>query len=179
MDIQEILKTAHQHLDQYQESLERYSEDQFNFKADADTWSLAELYEHISQSNAFFARLVQYCLKQEKGQLGGAKNEVGEKIFAQGTFPPIRIKMPEEFKVTVKEPKAQDAYPPILEQERDRLNTLVEALPNDPGEYAIPHPRLGALNARDWFHMCEMHLAHHLRQKIELEEKAGFTPEAK
>jgi hypothetical protein len=31
------------------------------------------------------------------------------------------------------------------------------------------HPAFGFLNAREWFHLIEMHFRHHLRQKKRLD----------
>jgi DinB superfamily len=157
-------------VNQYISSLDEYSDELFFFKKDEETWSLGQMYEHLVVSSQFFflANCVR-CLEKRKGQLGGEKNEFGEKLFMKGSFPPIKVKIPEVLRGPEPVAKSRQEYRPILEKILIDSANLIEAVNNDDGSYKAIQPAMGWLDAKEWFQLHEMHFRHHLRQKAELE----------
>ncbi|AFK01763.1 hypothetical protein Emtol_0610 [Emticicia oligotrophica DSM 17448] len=157
-------------IQQYIDSLEQYSDEQFFFKKDEDTWSLGQMYEHLTASSQFFflANCIR-CLEKRKGQEGGEKNQFGEKLFKYGGFPPVKLKIPEPIRgpEPIAKPKAD--YKPILEKILSDSKALIETVSKDEGEYKALQVAMGWLNAQEWYFLHEMHYRHHLRQKTELE----------
>jgi hypothetical protein len=48
---------------------------------------------------------------------------------------------------------------------------LIEpTIENAPLQNTVSHPRLGALKAKEWFTLVEMHYRHHLQQKDSLKK---------
>ena len=165
-----VYKNLESTVNQYISSLDEYSDEQFSFKEDTETWSLGQMYEHINlSSNFFFLANCVRCLEQRKGQVGGEKNEFGEKSFAKNSFPPIKIKIPEALRGPEPVAKAKSEYKAILEKILADAHALIEAVNADAGNYKTLHPPMGFLNAQEWFQLHEMHVRHHLRQKAELE----------
>ncbi|MFN3849738.1 MAG: DinB family protein [Spirosomataceae bacterium] len=166
----EIYDNLERVVNQYIISLDEYSDPQFSTKRDAETWSLGQMYEHlVLTSNFFFMANVMRCLEQRKGQIGGEKNEWGEKQFKYGGFPPRKFKIPEVLQGPEPVAKSRDEYKSLLRKVLEDARKLVEPIAQNNGEYKTLHPPFGFLNANEWFYMMEMHFRHHLRQKEELE----------
>ena len=172
MTAAEVYKNLETVVNQYISSLDEYADEQFFFKKDEETWSLGQMYEHLTlSSNFFFLANCVRCLEHRKGQEGGEKNEFGEKLFIKGSFPPIKIKIPEVLRGPEPVAKACHEYRSILEKILLDSKNLIEAVCNDDGAYKALQPAMGWLNAKEWFYLHEMHYRHHLRQKAELAPK--------
>jgi hypothetical protein len=166
-EIYQKLETA---VNQYLGSLDNYSDEQFAHKNANEVWSLGQMYEHLYiTSGYFFMANVMRCLEQRKGQIGGEKNEYGEKQYKYGTFPPIKIKIPEVLRGPEPNAKTRAEYKVLLPKVLEDAQKLIELIEANDGQYKTNHPAFGWLNANEWFQMLEMHFNHHLRQKVELE----------
>lgn len=157
-------------VNQYINSLDDYSDEQFFFKTNEETWSLGQMYEHLTVSSQFFflANCLR-CLEKRKGQEGGEKNEFGEKLFIKGSFPPVKLKIPDAIRGPEPVAKTREEYKSILKKILADSQNLIEAVSNDDGSYKALQVAMGWLDAKEWFYLHEMHYRHHLRQKIELE----------
>ncbi|MCP9763764.1 DinB family protein [Lacihabitans soyangensis] len=155
----------------YSKSLEKYSPSQFDFKADEETWSLVQMYEHVCvTSKKFFLAKTKRCLERRNGQEGGEKNSAGENVFKYGGFPPkMKFKMPAAVAEIPIFGQSVDHYKKEIDEILSSAKLFIEAVESDLGTYKTQHPALGMLNAKEWFHSLEMHSRHHLNQKVELE----------
>lgn len=157
-------------VNQYINSLDDYSDEHFFFKTNDETWSLGQMYEHLTVSSQFFflANCVR-CLEKRKGQEGGEKNEFGEKLFIKGSFPPVKLKIPDAIRGPEPVAKTREEYKSILKKILTDSQNLIEAVSNDDGSYKALQVAMGWLDAKEWYYLHEMHYRHHLRQKTELE----------
>jgi hypothetical protein len=172
LNIKEICQAYQELIVDYQKALNQYSEADFQLKKAEEVWSLGQMYEHLYSSHSFFIYQVKNCLAQRKGQIGGEKTEIGENIYKYGTFPPIKVTIPEKYRGPEPIAKPRTAYAEMLETMQTDFQALVEPLEQDSGAYKTQHARFGMLNAVEWYKSAEMHLRHHLRQKQELEDFA-------
>lgn len=161
-------------VNQYFNSLDNYSDEQFFFKKDEETWSLGQMYEHLTVSSQFFflANCVR-CLEKRKGQEGGEKNEFGKKLFIKGSFPPVKLKIPDAIRGPEPVAKTREEYRSILKKILVDSQNLIEAVSNDDGSYKALQVAMGWLDAKEWYYLHEMHYRHHLRQKTELESHSA------
>jgi hypothetical protein len=155
----------------YAQSLEKYSQIQFDFKTNDETWSLAQLYEHVCiTSKKFFLANTKRCLENRNGQEGGEKNSGGENLFKNGGFPPNKkFKMPAAVAEIPIVGNTIAYYKKELAEIVSSAKMFTDAVEFDLGIYKTQHPALGMLNAKEWFYSLEMHTRHHLNQKAELE----------
>lgn len=155
----------------YSESLEKYSLTQFDFKAGEETWSLAQMYEHVCvTSKKFFLANTKRCLDNRNGQEGGEKNSAGENVFKYGGFPPkMKFKMPAAVAEIPIYGQSIEHYKIEIQEILSSAKLFMDAVEADLGTYKTQHPVLGMLNAKEWFQSLEMHSRHHLNQKVELE----------
>ena len=153
---------------EYIAELDNYSEAEFTQQPQGGAWSVGQVYEHLFQASRLFFFNIKSCLSKENGAAEGGKNENGEKMFALGSFPPIKIKKPKEFGNI--EPTAQNLenYKEIFEGLLSKAESIMNAVAEDDGSYKVAHPILGLLTAQEWYTMMEMHFRHHRRQIKEL-----------
>lgn len=157
-------------VNQYLNSLDEYTDEQFFFKKDEETWSLGQMYEHLTVSSQFFflANCVR-CLEKRKGQEGGEKTHFGEQQFKYGGFPPVKLKIPDAIRGPEPIAKTREAYKIILKKILSDSQSLIEAVSDDDGSYKALQVAMGWLDSKEWYYLHEMHYRHHLRQKTELE----------
>ena len=157
----------------YRNGLLEYSDEDFFYKSSPETWSLAQMYEHVCLSGKkFFLANTKRCMEQRNGQLGGEKNAAGENVFKYGGFPPMKFKVPAGLNALEIVGRDKSAYISEIEAIIISAKLMIEPINQDPGEYKTLHPVLGWLNAAEWYQNLEMHTRHHLRQKEELENLA-------
>ncbi len=186
MDTKEILHQFSETVSEYIRELEDCSLDQLLWKPSEDEWSLGQMYMHLIGSAQFMQlRNAVLCLEP-----GGSrdipqaeKTETGKAVFKTGSFPPERIRVPPSPQYTPSQPESKEQ---LISGLRDTLRQMTEIEPRialafgtvprlqeEPGKESVPytvvHPRLGGLNALEWFQLIEIHYRHHVLQKIRLE----------
>jgi hypothetical protein len=170
MDTADTYPKLEQVIGIYLEGLNDYSEEQFHYKPNEDTWSIGQMYEHLlSSSYQLFFKKIDACLHQQYGSLEGEKNSDGVKMFSYGSFPPIKIKMPEAWQGPQPVAKPKDSYVAAMKQFLTDAYHKGEEVAGDTAGYKTKHVVLGMLTAAEWYQLLEMHYRHHLRQKKELE----------
>jgi hypothetical protein len=168
MTTQETYISLDSSIIEYIAELDNYSEAKFGQQPAEGVWSVGQVYEHLFQAARLFFFNIKSCLNKENGASEGGKNENGQKMFALGSFPPIKIKKPKEFGNS--EPTAQslNSYKEIFEGVLSKAESIQSAVAQDDGSYKVAHPILGLLTAQEWYTMMEMHFRHHRRQITEL-----------
>ncbi|MCZ8519668.1 MULTISPECIES: DinB family protein [Paenibacillus] len=173
IDTKQALTDLELTMEQYEERLSRYTEDELHRQPSPGAWSVGQVYTHLLNT-AFHMQLKAIDVCREGGAAGASgKSEAGEGIFRLGSFPPTKIAVP-----------ASDAYTPPntedaasirarLQELKERLRDIEPQLAAIPADRVAVHPRLGGLNATEWFALLEMHFRHHLRQLGELETFLG------
>ncbi|MFS0554939.1 DinB family protein [Brevibacillus sp. 179-C9.3 HS] len=167
MNTVEILNKFEDVTNHYLHELEGFSMEQLLQKPSEDEWSIGQMYLHLIQS-ARYMQLgsVEKCRQggPAVAEAGSCKTEIGQAIFAQGSLPPVRVKVPAS-------PAYTPAQPDSKEQLRDGLNgvlaqmkELEPTLDDIPAQHTAPHPAFGDLTAKEWFAIVEMHYRHHLLQ---------------
>ncbi len=159
----------------YITSLENYTDDTFFMKKDENTWSVGQMYEHIFVSSQFFLYQASNCISERKGQIGGNKTDIGQNIYQYGSFPPIKIKIPEAYQTP--EPlvsKTRMEYNLLLVDMLFKMEKMIEILEKSNLEYKVNHAICGFLNALEWYKMVHLHAKHHFIQKKELEQFIGL-----
>lgn len=187
MDTKEILRKFEDTVSGYLQELDRFTLEQLLWKPTADEWSLGQMYMHLIQSAQFMQlRNVALCLspKDDPAVSSTRKTKQGENLFAAGSFPPDRIHVPASPQYTPTQPGSKEQLADGL---RDTVRRMVEIEPAvasavdqmTPAQvetgyeapvHLVDHPRLGGLNALEWFCLVEMHYRHHLHQKKRLDD---------
>jgi len=171
-------------LNSFESSVERYlaelnllDMEQLNRKTDEEEWSIGQMYVHLIQS-ALFMHLhnMEQCLVHSEPMVNAnkGKTELGERVFEQEQFPPIRIKVPASPLYTPKSPENVEQLIEGLHRVTEGMRDMEAVLRQSPVTDKVIHPSLGALNAQEWFLLIEMHYRHHFLQLERLKTKLGM-----
>lgn len=148
--------------------LSNYSDEQLRYISNEGVWSLGQMFDHIIIVAHEYLDSVEMCSTINADQALG-KTPSGKKLFEDGGFPPIKIRLPEEMNASPNNSGTGETLKKRIEELIERLEywtSKVEAInPNSKAE----HGGFGWLNAKEWFELVEMHSRHHVRQKEELE----------
>ncbi|WP_409344869.1 DinB family protein [Paenibacillus sp. MBLB4367] len=171
-DTKQSLQRLEEIAEHYIRELDRYDLEQLTRQPNEQEWSLGQMYVHLINSALFMQlRHVETCQNQfEPGARHAAeKTAEGAAVFALGGFPPIKIQVPASAAYTPPQPESKEQLIDGIRQVIRRMVELEPALDAVPEEHKVPHPRLGALNAKEWFALVGMHFRHHLLQKERLD----------
>lgn len=164
---QEILTRMEEWTQNYITAMEAYSLEQLQRKPSPDEWSLGQMLLHLIQTALYMQlRNIEACREGADNSVvtNRGKTDAGDATFAQGGFPPVRIKVPATPQYTPAQPESKDQIRSGMYAVLVKMNELAPVLSSIPSEYTVEHPRLGGLNAGEWFALTEMHFRHHMFQ---------------
>ncbi|PLT47988.1 hypothetical protein B8V81_0120 [Paenibacillus pasadenensis] len=183
MDTKETLRRFEDTVNRYKQELEGLSLERLLWKPSADEWSLGQMYMHlIGSAQQMQLANAALCLAPDgdPADCPAGKTKQGEALFQEGSFPPDRIQVPPSPAYTPPQPAGKEQ---LLDGLRQTLSRMAEIEPAvaaafDPQRDAafqrvhktVVHPRLGGLNALEWFQLIEMHYRHHRLQKQRLDD---------
>jgi hypothetical protein len=156
--INSILKEA----DQYEQFLNGLTEEQFAQTPAPGVWSYSEVYSHIFQSNILSLVAIERCSHGTKPQTG-KPTFAGRLILFFGVFPPINLKAPAQIAALTAKWSLEEARNSIA-RFKDKLTQVAPDARKANPSHTAKHPRLGMLNASQWFRFIEIHSRHHYKQ---------------
>lgn len=154
----------------YRRKLDEIPDELFNKIPPGGGWSYGEVYSHILQANLGSFTAIEKCINGS-GQIDNKPlNWFARLIFLIGRFPPFKIKAPKNMAALVANIDKEEARN-LLVRLKKRSDQLVSAINKSSSFSKVKHPRLGLLNARQWFRFINIHTKHHLRQLERIDEQ--------
>jgi hypothetical protein len=157
------------------DSIEGLSEAQWRFKPDAQTWSIAEVAEHIALSeDRMFGLVTQKIMKspaapERKAEVEG-KDELVMKVIPDRTR---KATAPEALVPTGKWPD-RAALAAHFRQRRDEAIRYVQTTPDDMRSHFQPHPAVQVIDAYQWLLLMAAHSERHIAQIEEVKAHSAF-----
>jgi hypothetical protein len=172
MNIARERKAIDAALDNYRAQLDTIPDELFTVPPPGGGWSYAEVYSHILQATLASSIGLERsahnnCLPTKKGL-----TFLGRLMMFTGRFPPVKVKVPEI--VTAKMPAtkiSKEDAKNLLIKCRKRIDETTPLLKNSSPGSRYKHPRLGMLNAEQWFKFIRIHAQHHLKQLSRIKKK--------
>ncbi|GGH17183.1 DinB family protein [Mucilaginibacter phyllosphaerae] len=152
-------------LDTYRRQLDTFTDERFTQTPPMGGWSYTEVYDHILKASLNSAIALECCTNNTCPPTKKGMNFWGHYVMFMGSFPPGKFKVPRSVseKISPKKSDKEDIKNLIIKT-RKKIE-LVAAMVNDaPKNARWAHPRLGMLNAPQWFKFIRVHLQHHLKQ---------------
>ena len=152
-------------LNNYRAQLDSIPDELFNISPPGGGWSYAEVYSHILQATIAASMGLERCTHVVPSSKKGDVNLLGRLVLLFGRFPPVKITAPDI--VNAKMPAvniSKEEARNLIVKCRKRIDTVIEYVEKAPQNARVKHPRLGMLNAQQWFKFMRIHLAHHLNQ---------------
>lgn len=150
-------------LDEYTRLLNLVSEDEFQQSPENGGWSYSEVFSHIFQSNLGSLLAAEKCIAGKGDPHAGRTHWRSWAVLFFGRFPPGKIKAPEHIESMVTKISKEQAGK-LMDKFKNRLPQVLTQLEHSPKNQKIRHPRLGFLNARQWFRFIQIHTLHHQKQ---------------
>lgn len=165
----EILQSFETTVERYVAELNLLNMDELLRKENEEEWSIGQMYMHLIQSALFMQfRNIEHGLAKNEHtvDVDAEKTELGSQVFEAEQFPSVRVKVPASPQYTPLQPESKEQLAQGLQQVVDRMRSTASVLSLEEAVTGskVLHPRLGALNAREWFHLIEMHYKHHFLQ---------------
>ncbi|WP_410768821.1 DinB family protein [Fontibacillus sp. BL9] len=173
----EALHEFEETVGRYLAELEHLDMEHLHKKSDEEEWSIGQMYMHLIQSAQFMhLDYVDQCLAGSEAALAqkGEKTEQGRAAFERGSFPPVRIRVPASPQYTPQQPESKEQLREGLHNIKERMQRTEPALAQAPEENKLIHPGFGALNAKEWFLLVDMHYRHHLSQLDRLKSELSL-----
>jgi len=152
-------------LDNYRSQLDSIPDEQFDETPPSGGWSYAEVYSHIMQATMAASIALERCTHGTNKPVKGKLNFWGYYVLLTCKFPPLKLKVPRsvEAKMPTTKISKEEAKNWVIKCRKrlDEMTTLIETTPT---ERRSQHPRLGTLNAEQWFKFIRIHLQHHVKQ---------------
>ncbi|WP_445671191.1 DinB family protein [Paenibacillus sp. FSL K6-2524] len=157
----------------YIHELDQFNMEQLKQKPSDNEWSIGQMVQHLISSALYMQlRNLDQCLvPSEDPQVPRKeKTELGAAVFAQGSFPPIRIQVPPSAQYTPEQPEGKEQLIQGLHKAIQRMKEIEPTLEKAFKQNTVSHPSFGGLCAEEWFLLVEMHYRHHLLQLDRLKQ---------
>lgn len=165
MNIAKELKSINAALDEYRRQLDTIPDKQFDVTPPKGGWSYAEVYSHIMQATIGGSIMLERCTHKTSKPVKGGVNWLGKYTLFMGLFPPVRIKTPEAAAARMAPQKiSKEEAKNLIIKCRQRMEAMAILISENPSSRRAQHPRMGMLNANQWFKFIRIHLQHHLKQ---------------
>lgn len=166
--VDELQTTQKKFLD----SIEGFSEAQWNFKPAPDRWSIAECAEHIAVSeDTLFGMVTQKVMQSPADPARKEELRAKDDVILKGVVDRSqKFKAPEMLQPTHRWPN-QQALTDHFKESRGHTTEYVRTTQDDLRSHTSPHPVLKELDAYQWILLIG---AHSERHTLQIEEvKAG------
>ena len=158
--------------DAYRSQLDVIPDELFDVTPRGGGWSYAEVYAHILKATLGSSIALEKCTQTSCPVTAKKPTLFGRLLLLLGIFPPVKTKMPQSLtdKLPADKITKEDARNLLIKCRR-RIETVVPLLHSADNNRRIAHPRLGMLNAKQWFKFIRIHLKHHLKQLERIKNK--------
>ena len=167
MSIEKIYQSTLKTAEAYRKKLESFNLANFHLEPPIGGWSYSEVYSHIFDSSLLSLMALNNCINGE----GKAKPTafIVKLILFFGSLPPgKKYKAPSKIAARVKKINAAAAQQFITDFEL-QLAQLYPRMQNADPKMKTKHPVIGYLNAKQWLRFIEIHLKHHYKQLLRIE----------
>jgi hypothetical protein len=151
------------------------SEAQMKWKASPESWSVAEVGEHIALGEAMFPQMVQKSLKEpatpEKKQADPRKMDY--QLMKTVPVRDQKFQAPETLKPLGKFP-TKAALVEAFRSQRDINIAYIRETPDDLRVHFIKHPVFGELDGLQWYILMAAHTDRHVNQMREVIANPNF-----
>ncbi|AMR30487.1 hypothetical protein A0256_03145 [Mucilaginibacter sp. PAMC 26640] len=165
MNVTKERRAIEEALDSYRKLLDTFTDDAFTTTPPMGGWSYAEVYDHIMKASLGSSIALERCTNNNCPPSKKRVTLAGWYVLLLGTFPPVKLKVPESVaeKMTPKKIEKEEAKNLIIKI-RKRVEANAGLVNQAPPNARWQHPRMGMLNAAQWFKFIRIHLQHHLKQ---------------
>ena len=153
-------------------SIEGVTPAQWTFKATPESWSIAEVAEHIAISEGTIFGMITTKMLQGPAPKPG-ETITDDKLIAGVTDRSKKAQAPEILK-PVNKWATKEELVKSFNADRDKTITWVKTTTEDLRAHAAPHPAFGPLDVHQWVLLVAGHSARHTAQIEEVKTAGGY-----
>jgi len=164
-----LIRQFNDTIDQWIVALDSYTLEMLLQKPAPGSWSLGQVYVHITDDTKYFIdqmHLALTCNTDGKEDM----HPDAKAIFQNNGFPDTLITGPATDD-TVPQPQNREQLKQSLIATKQKVNRLCADFDLSGSTGKAKHPGLQYFSALEWLQFAEMHLRHHFRQKKRIDEK--------
>lgn len=150
-------------INEYQEALKEFSEEEFCRKPEDGSWSISEIYCHINQVNIRSLLAIEKCIYGRQLQVAYGVPLLSRAILYFGRFPPGAVKIPENIAALVTVVSKEDARNELI-RIVDKLKQVLPKAKKCSPHNRVKHQQLGMLNCEEWLRFVEIYSKYHLKR---------------
>lgn len=159
-------------LDNYRSRLDTIPDALFDVTPPGGGWSYSEVYSHILQADIGSTIAIEKCTLSSCKPTSKGRTLIGLYVLTLKKFPPFRIKQPKTLAAAIPAKKiTKEDAKNLLIKCRKRIDDIAPRIHDATLHNRYKHPRMGMLNARQWFKFILIHSKHHLKQLDRIEKK--------
>jgi hypothetical protein len=172
MNLLKERKAIDEALDGYRARLDTIPEALFTVTPAEGVWSFSEVYSHILQATLSSAIALERCANNNCKPTNNRLTLIGRYMMLTSRFPPVKVKVPESVAARIPAQKIdEEEARNLLIKCRKRIDELTPLINDALPSAKHKHPRLGALDAKQWLKFIRIHLQHHLKQLDRIQKK--------
>jgi hypothetical protein len=164
-----LLNAFNETIQKWIDFLDDYTLEMLRQKSGDNSWSLGQVYTHITDDTAWFVEQMTAAMHTD----ADSENEMHENarvMLQNNSFPDMMIEGPATG-VHIKQPESKDEVRQKLLVIKTEVNKLYASFDPSKAIGKTRHPGLLYFNTLDWLQFAEMHLRHHFRQKERIDAK--------
>lgn len=155
-------------IDTWFTALNHYSFPQLLLKPSAVSWSIGQVYMHLIENTDWFFGQIKICISCNGNEHEEA-SPAGKQMLLNNSFPDMQLEGPPDNDLTPQPNSKKQIYDELMRQ-KEEIAILAAQIRTSPFKGKTKHPGLDYFNANEWFQFAEMHMRHHLRQKMRIDE---------
>ena len=157
----------------YEKLLSGVTEETFTKTPAEGVWSYSEVYAHIFSSTIGCTKAIEVCSR-------GTAIENNDPLpfpirlvlFFKRLPPGKKYKVPQVIAKDVRKISRMEAAE-LIRNSREQLDAVFPLVNSASATQKVKHPRLGLLNAEQWYAFIHLHFLHHQRQLIRIKNLLG------
>jgi hypothetical protein len=155
-------------LDHWLTALQRYSFEDLINKPSPQSWSMGQLYVHLINETRHYITRINVCISSNRNATKEMAPE-GKEMFRNNSFPDERLAGPPS-NSRIPQPLSKEALVTEFSDLRKTMNDVIVMMQSTVYHGKAKHPGLQYFNAVEWLQFADMHMRHHLRQKMRIDD---------
>jgi hypothetical protein len=136
-----------------------YPESILQWKPSEERWSVGQVYTHLLEETTYYLEQAIHCATYSENE-EQSSNAQGQKIFAAGALPSLRIEGPASHQ-SIHAIASMGHVNILLKKLHSHWEQAIRTVSQSNGKGKTRHPGLGYFDAREWLVFAGMHLRHH------------------
>ena len=156
-----------QTIDTWIMAIRQYSYKQLCTHPNENSWSIGQVCMHLLSDTNWFIEQIKICVANNDNT-DKTMEPFAQSLFNANSFPDKKLTNPAN--VNIPQPQSKETLLQLFIQLKKDMNDVSFQIVNSNWKGKTKHPGFNYFNANEWLQFAEMHLRHHLKQKIRIEK---------